>query len=86
MIPAIGTITNSIWGYYITASSGYTVPTNIPTWINTNFNGAWSPARQAPMVTHMLFHYVLHVLSKYIPDQLIVDHYLHFHLYLKSNL
>lgn len=48
LIPTVGVMTNSVWGYYITASQGYAVPTNIPTWNNTNFNGAWSPARQAP--------------------------------------
>lgn len=48
LIPTVGVMTNSVWGYYITASQGYTIPTNIPTWNNTNFNGAWSPARQAP--------------------------------------
>jgi hypothetical protein len=48
LIPTVGVMTNSVWGYYITASQGYTVPINIPTWRTTGTNGSWSPARQAP--------------------------------------
>jgi hypothetical protein len=48
LIPTVGVMVNSIWGYYVTESKGaYSAPTNIPTWQNTNFNGAWSPSKQA---------------------------------------
>lgn len=39
MIPAIGTITNSIWGYYLTASNLTPTASNIPSW--SNASGRW---------------------------------------------
>jgi len=39
MIPAIGTITNSIWGYYLTSSNLTPTASNIPGW--SNASGRW---------------------------------------------